>query len=53
MGRRLKLQHVRFVWTQPLITYAGGISNLMHQLEAKHPSEYAKAKGEENDESYV
>lgn len=28
------------------LTYAGGTSNLIHHLEAKHPSEYSKEKGE-------
>ena len=28
--------------------YAGGTSNLMHHLEAKHPNEYCKAKSEES-----
>ena len=27
-----------------ILTYAGGTSNLMHHLEAKHPNEYCKAK---------
>ena len=30
--------------------YAGGTSNLMYHLEAKHPNEYCKAKGEESDD---
>ena len=30
-----------------ILTYAGGTYNLMHQLEAKHPNEYCKAKSEE------
>ena len=33
------------------LTYAGGTSNLMHHLEAKHPNKYCKAKSEESDES--
>ena len=33
------------------LTYAGGTSKLMHHLEAKHPSEYCKAKNEESDET--
>ena len=33
------------------LTYAGGTSNLMHHLEAKHPNEYCKAKNEESDET--
>ena len=31
-----------------ILTYAGGTSNLMHHLEAKHPHEYCKAKSEES-----
>ena len=35
-----------------ILTYAGGTSNLMHHLEARHPNEYCKAKNEESgDES--
>ena len=35
-----------------ILTYAGGTSNLMHYLEARHPNEYCKAKSEESgDES--
>ena len=31
-----------------ILTYAGGSSNLMHHLEARHPNEYCKAKSEES-----
>ena len=35
-----------------ILTYTGGTSNLMHNLEARHPYEYCKAKSEESgDES--
>jgi len=33
------------------LTYMGGTSNLLHYLEAKHPSKYSKVKGEDSDES--
>ena len=35
-----------------ILTYAGGTSNLMHHLEARHPNKYCKAKSEvSSDES--
>ena len=46
MVKRLKMQHAIHVDT--MLTYAGGTSNLMHNLEAKHPNEYCKAKSKES-----
>jgi len=33
------------------LTYTGRTNNPLHHLEAKHPSEYSKVKGEDSDES--
>ena len=34
-----------------ILTYAGGTSNLIHHLEAKHSVEYSKARDNETDET--
>ena len=50
-GKNIK-NAVYKICVDTILKYAGGTSNLMHQLEAKHPNEYCKAKSEESgDES--
>ena len=50
-GKTVK-QAVCTICPDAILTYAGGKSNLIHHLEAKHFVEYSKAKNGEDEESH-
>jgi len=39
------------IYVHTTLTYACRTSNLLHHLEAKHPSKYSKVKGEDSNEN--
>ena len=50
-GKTVK-QVVCTIYPDAILTYTGGTSNLIHNLEAKHFVEYSKAKNGEDEESH-